>query len=296
MDKPSATGSSLYSARHNSTRGASAVTTWSRGLEFEVLGNLAHELRTPIQVLIGYLEIMRDELADASDSDHRGMVDRMNTNVYDLAQTIENLMDFVIADSDPQPGPDEDISLGSLLADVMPPLEAANLKKQLNIRFDTKHAPQTIRAPRRSLRSIVLNLALNAIKFTDSGTVTISIRPLHADGLSDSIEIEVDDTGPGVSAALFEKVIRPFAQLSNSSHRRYRGLGLGLALVRRHAAAMGGKLELHSKAGQGARFTVRFPIRRQAATGKHASRGIPAPQLPSATHATVAKPGKPMRR
>jgi len=296
VDKPSANGSGLYSARHNSTRGAGAVTTWSRGLEFEVLGNLAHELRTPIQVLIGYLEIMRDELADAPDSDHRGMVDRMNTNVYDLAQTIENLMDFVIADSDPQPGPDEDISLGSLLADVMPPLEAANSRKQLNIRFETKRAPQIIRAPRRSLRSIVLNLALNAIKFTDSGTVTISIRPLHADGADDSIEIEVEDTGPGVSAALFEKVTRPFAQLSNSSHRRYRGLGLGLALVRRHAAALGGKLELHSKAGQGAKFTVRFPIRRQAVAGKQAPRGVPVPQLPSAPHASVAKPEKPMRR
>lgn len=269
--------------------------SWSRGLESEVLGNLAHELRTPIQVLLGYLEILREELADDPNPDRRDMLDRMNTNAYDLAQTIENLMDFVLADADPQAGPDEDISLGSLLADLTPPLEAANLKKRLNIRFDTERAPKTIRAPRRTLRSIIVNLALNAIKFTDSGTVTISIKPLHADRGGDSIEIEVEDTGPGVSAALLE-VTKPFAQLSNSSHRRYRGLGLGLTLAQRNAEVIGGKLELRSKPGHGAKFAVRFPVRMSGA----AEEPIPPragglPQIPEDAHA-APKPNKSLRR
>ena len=261
------------------------------------MGNLAHELRTPIQVLLGYLEILRGEFTDDLNADRRGIIDRMNTNAYDLAQTIENLMDFVLADADPQASPDEDISLGSLLADVTLPLDAANLKKQLNIRFETERAPKIIRAPRRTLRSIIVNLALNAIKFTDSGTVTISIKPLHADRDGDSIEIEVEDTGPGVSAALFEKVTKPFAQLSNSSHRRYRGLGLGLTLVQRNAAAIGGKLELRSKPGQGAKFAVRFPLRTRAAAEKQMPpRASSLPQVPEGAHAPAAKPEKSLRR
>jgi signal transduction histidine kinase len=297
LDNPVGAGSRLYSTKHTSPRGSYSATSWSRGLQSEVLGNLAHELRTPIQVLLGYLEILRDEFADDLNADRRGMIDRMNTNAYDLAQTIENLMDFVLSDADPQAGPEEDISLGSLLADVTPPLEAANLRKQLNIRFETERAPKIIRAPRRTLRAIIVNLALNAIKFTDAGTVTISIKPLHADGGGDLIEIEVEDTGPGVSAALLEKATKPFAQLSDSSHRRYRGLGLGLTLVQRHAAAIGGKLELRSKVGQGAKFAVRFPLRTGGAAEKPMpSRAGSLAQVPQSTHSPTAKPEKPLRR
>ena len=109
------------------------------------------------------------------------------------------------------------------------------------------------------MRSILLNLALNAIKFTPSGTVTIALRSALGRGRQETLEIEVTDTGPGMSPALLDQAAKPFTQLSKASARRYRGLGLGLAVVQRNLKALGGTLELHPAPGHGARFIVRIP-------------------------------------
>ena len=115
--------------------------------------------------------------------------------------------------------------------------------------------------PRRPLKAILLNLAVNAIKFTDSGSVTVALRPLNDRVLGNSIQVEISDTGPGLSPATLDHAVEPFAQLSNSSARRYRGLGLGLAVVQRSVEALGGKLELRPRASGGSNFLVTIPVR-----------------------------------
>src|SRR5712691_8134351 len=72
---------------------------WSKGMRLESLANLAHELRTPVQVLTGYLEILRENLSPGADSEAREIVERMNSNTHELAQTIENLMEHVLAEA-----------------------------------------------------------------------------------------------------------------------------------------------------------------------------------------------------
>jgi signal transduction histidine kinase len=228
----------------------------------EALGNLAHELRTPLQVLIGYLDILRDEPVGGEGT--RDILERMNSNVYDLAQTVENLMEFVLTEANAHLFAEEEISLRSLIAEITPALEAANLNKQLDLRILIEDAPETIRGSRRALRSIILNLALNAIKFTESGTVTITLRRVSTSAGRESIGIEVADTGPGISQAMVDQATKPFAQLSNSSERHHRGVGLGLTIVQHTIAAIGGKLELHSTPGKGARFVVTVPAKTSA--------------------------------
>ncbi len=228
-------------------------------MEPESLGNLAHELRTPIQVLVGYLDILRENLSPGADNETLEIIERMSANVHDLAQTIDNLIEHALAEADAAaPKTAEDVALRSLLAEVAPVLEAANARKHLKISFDLGQAPETIRAPRHALRSILLNLALNAIKFTDSGSVVIALRRVTA-GNGEEHEIEVSDTGPGMSQWMFRQALKPFAQLSGGSARRHRGLGLGLAVTQRNVAALGGRLELSSIVGKGSRFSVRFP-------------------------------------
>jgi signal transduction histidine kinase len=256
LDNQGSTNADFASAQPKSPASA-----WSCGLRLEALGNLAHELRTPLQVLIGYLDILRDEFGPAMEEQPRDIIERMNTNVYDLAQTIENLMEFVLSEARAESQIEEEVAVRSLVADVAPALEAANLRKKLKLVFDLDDAPKTIRAPRGALRAIVLNLALNAIKFTETGAVTVALRRTHTAEGAGAVEIAVSDTGPGMTPEMLDEAARPFAQLSNTAARRYRGLGLGLALVRRKAAALGGNLELRSTPGQGAQFTVRFPAR-----------------------------------
>jgi signal transduction histidine kinase len=262
-----------------------AFSTWRSGIRLEALGNFAHELRTPIQVLLGYIDILREEWAPAMPSEAREMVERMDVQIHDLARTLDNAIEFVIAETNAEPV-DEDVAVKSLMAEITPYIDAANQKKALAIRFDLAQAPEVIRAPRRILRSTLLNLILNAIKFTESGAVNIAIRrATNRDGGA-AVEFEVSDTGPGLNPALLNRATQPFSQLSRSSVRRYRGLGLGLALVRRNLEAVNGTFTLREALPHGTDVIVTIPSRTPAKPRHSARRVIP---MPHAAEPSLAK-------
>ena len=293
MNQVSQTASPLHEGKIDAAQ-AGGESAWSAGVRLEAVANLAHELRTPVQVLLGYLDILREDFASHFSAEPRDLLDRMNTNVHDLAQTIENIMHFVLAEANAEATIDEEVTIRSLLADITPSLDAANFKKRLTLSYDFTDAPEAIRVPRRPLRSILLNLALNALKFTESGSVSIAVRRPRGVQREDAIEIEVSDTGPGISPARFELAAKPFAQLSNTSARRYRGLGLGLAVVQRSLDLLKGRLELRDNSGRGSTFIVTLPIRRSEAKQSERRRpGLqrkPAMMSPTAPSAAPHKP------
>jgi len=139
---------------------------WDQGLHLEALANLAHELRSPVQAILGYLDILRDELSEAGDDRYKQIIERLNANAHGLAQTVENVMDFSVADAMAEAIDEEEIRLHDLIEELAPALEAANDSKGLEIRFDLDAAPDVFRARRRPIKAILLNLAVNAIKFT----------------------------------------------------------------------------------------------------------------------------------
>jgi signal transduction histidine kinase len=286
----------IRAGRNLSASVESSPVCWSQGIKFEVLANLAHELRTPIQVLIGFIDILRDDWAAELPAQPLEILERMNANIHDLAQTVDNMMDLVLADANAGPLVNEDIMPSSLMADITPILEAANQRKQLELHFEMDDAPATIHAPRRALRSILLNLALNAIKFTESGIVTVALRRCRSK--NEALEIEITDTGPGIDPAMLERASRPFAQLSNSSARRYRGLGLGLAVVQRNIRALGGRLELRPAApGNGSDFIVEIPAQvRAASAAVRPNRPVVPPPAPPILKGGVAPKTAPVFR
>jgi signal transduction histidine kinase len=237
----------------------SPLRQWAEGVRVEVLANLAHELRTPLQVLLGYLDILRDEWAEKFDPEPRAMLERMNSNLHDLVQTVDNIMEFVMSEAGATGRVEEDVSISSLVNDLEPAMEAAKGAKELVLKFDLERAPKMIHTSRRPLRSILANLVLNAIKFTERGSVTVRISSSRVRGAESGVVLEVADTGLGISPALIKQAAEPFAQLSQSSARKYRGLGLGLAVVHRHVSTLGAKLEISSTPGRGSRFVVRIP-------------------------------------
>ena len=235
---------------------------WSGGIHLESLANLAHELRTPVQVLLGYLNILRDDRSDAgandlSTSSDRTIIERMNANVHELAQTVENVLEFVLAHASAETAIEEEIELAELFAELDEVLKASKRNQNLAVRINLDDAPRTVVTQRRALRSIVLNLATNAIKFTADGEVTISVSRCAEDPLT--LEIEVRDTGAGISRDLLSFAFEPLIQLSHSSARRHRGLGLGLAVVQRNVKALGGRLQVESVPGAGSCFKVTIP-------------------------------------
>jgi len=226
----------------------------------EALANLAHELRSPVQAILGYLDILRDELGEGVGSRHRQMIERLNANAHDLAQTVENVMDFSIADAMAEPAYEEEIHVHQLIGELAPALEAANDSKGLEIRFDLEAAPTVFRSRRHPIKAILLNLAVNAIKFTDRGAVTIAIRQAESTNFGAAIELEVRDTGPGIEASKLAQAFKPCAQLSHTSIRSHRGMGLGLAVVRRNVEALGGKIIVKTAPREGSAFIAIVPI------------------------------------
>jgi signal transduction histidine kinase len=235
---------------------------WSDGVHLESLANLAHELRTPVQVLLGYLDILRDDRAapdagDLSESPERIIIERMNANVHELAQTVENVLEFVLAYASAETAIEEEIELAEFFAELEEVLRASKRNQNLAIRINLDDAPRTVVTQRRPLRSIVLNLATNAIKFTADGEVTISISRCALE--PQNLELEVRDTGAGISRDLLSFAFEPLVQLSHSSVRRHRGLGLGLAVVQRNVKTLGGRLQVESVPGAGSCFKVTIP-------------------------------------
>jgi signal transduction histidine kinase len=245
----------------------------------EALANLAHELRTPLQVLLGYLEILRDDWADEFPPEPREMLERMNRNLHDLSHTVDNIMEFVLAEAGGMTWVQEEVSLSGLVNELAPAIEAARSGKDLALRFDLGDAPQTVHVPRRPLRSILSNLVLNAVKFTERGDVTVRIGRMREQGAEDGLEIEVSDTGQGINPAMIKLAAEPFAQLSHSNSRIFRGLGLGLAVVHRNARLLGARLEVNSAPGHGSRFVVRIPPARllsASTAGRRRGQGLAA--------------------
>lgn len=245
--------------------GAAGAPPWAGGRRLEALANLAHELRTPLQVLFGYLDILREEWAGHAAPEPRRILGRMQCSAYELAHTVENLLEFAAAEAGGLALVEEDFSLADLIGEIRPILEAANASRGLRLVFDLRRSGLRIRSARRLIRSILLNLALNAIKFTAAGSVVVAARGGESDGHSSWVEFAVRDSGTGIDPALMNRAFEPFVQLSGSSTRHSRGLGLGLALVRRNVEALGGTLEVDSREGGGSSFVLRIPNRRRQA-------------------------------
>jgi len=245
-----------------------ASAGWELGLRLEALANLAHELRTPVQALLGYLDILRDELSDYLPRQDRQIVDRMNVNVHDLSQTVENLLEFALADAHAETLIEEDLTIEDLMEEVSPALEAANLGKGLSIEVRVDKSVGKLHVRHRPLKSILLNLALNAIKFTSQGSVLISFKRTASPEHPQALELCVTDTGPGIEPAMLAVAFQQCAQLSNSSARKFRGMGLGLPVVKHNVESLGGKLDVKSAPDEGSAFTVTIPL--------HEGQGAPA--------------------
>lgn len=223
-------------------------------IDGHALANLCHELRTPLQVVRGYLEILAEDLGGEFAAEPRRMVEQVRLAAAELEQTVENLLEWAGGGA----GMVEAFLVGEMLAEVAPALDAMARRKRLWLRWDCQHG--RLLSDRRRLHSILFNLVNNALKFTSSGGVTVRIRfAAPAQDEPASLQLEVSDTGIGIARERMGEIFEPFRQLSDSDRRRYRGLGLGLSLVARNVELLGGRLEISSQPSAGTSFRIKLP-------------------------------------
>jgi len=222
------------------------------------LASMSHEIRTPMNSILGMADVL---LESGLREDQVGYVEIFRRAGEGMVELLNGLLDFSKLESDQFVLDDADVALWDALESAVELMAFAAHRKGLSLSLDIDPGlPAGMRGDQVRLRQILLNLVGNAVKFTDRGRVTVRARPVvHEDGLR--LCVEVEDTGPGIAPDKLDAVFQDFLQADVSTARRYGGSGLGLALARRLAERMGGRLSATSSLGVGSCFRLELPCR-----------------------------------
>lgn len=230
-----------------------AAETANRG-KTELLAVVSHEMRTPLSAALGYIELLIAGLRGPLSETQRDDLERVHRAHSHVLRLMEDLLLYFRTGEGRLPVEIATVAVAETLADVAPMVRTQAQARGVTIRVRGDHPHLLVRADPERLRQIVLNLLANAIKFTpDGGEVE-----LGWDADDASAYVFVRDNGIGIPADRVEELFEPFVQLG-APRAGTTGFGLGLAISRRLARAMGGDLVVTSVVGQGSTFTVRLP-------------------------------------
>ena len=241
------------------------------------LANMSHEIRTPMNAIIGMTELLGDTDLSRRQREYTEIV---NESAEALLALINNVLDFSKIEAGRLELDDGEFSLRDLIGGVLRSLSAAAVKKSLELVGDVAaDVPDRLVGDRGRLRQVLVNLAGNAVKFTDAGEVVVLVERAgdgEADRTDDpargTLRFTVRDTGPGIPVEARGRVFKPFEQTDGSITRRHGGTGLGLAISDRIVRAMGGRIEVDADPAGGSRF--RFTADLPAADGGDAAGAV----------------------
>ncbi|HVX14538.1 MAG TPA: response regulator [Pirellulales bacterium] len=216
------------------------------------LANMSHEIRTPMNGILAMAELLLEsEMA----SEQREYLEIINTSAESLLTVINDILDFSKIEAGKLELDCHPFTLRDSLADMVKPLSLLAHAKGLELACHVERdVPDRLLGDAGRLRQIIVNLAGNAIKFTESGEVAVHVSRLEPRDDKTLVQITVRDTGIGIPFDRQKSVFQPFEQADGSTTRKYGGTGLGLAITKRLVELMGGHVWLESDVGQGSRF------------------------------------------
>jgi adenylate cyclase len=223
------------------------------------LANMSHELRTPLNAVIGITEMLMEDAEESGDTTVREPLERISRAGKHLLQLINEVLDLSKIEAGKLEISYQPVALTPLVDDVVGEVEPLAEKNGNRLVVECPPDIGAIRSDPTRLRQIILNLLGNACKFTERGSVTLSVGRSRANDV-DWISIRVTDTGIGMTKDQLGKLFQEFSQVDNSTTRKYGGTGLGLAISDRLCRLMGGSIEVESERGVGTTFTVRLPV------------------------------------
>ena len=224
------------------------------------IANMSHELRTPLSAIIGYAEMISEEIDDGTTApDLAQDVQKIETNARHLLGLINDVLDLSKVESGKMEAFVETFDVAEMAEGVASTVGALMAKK--SNRFELRLAPDlgSMDSDVTRIRQVLLNLLSNAAKFCETGTITLSItRHLNNDRAS-FVRFAVEDTGIGMTEEQLAKLFQRFQQADASTTRQFGGTGLGLALTKAFAKLLGGEVEVRSEHGKGSTFVVEVP-------------------------------------
>ncbi len=242
----------------------------------QFLASMSHELRTPLNAIIGYSEMVEEELEAEGNSALVPDVQKIHTSARHQLGLINDILDLSKIEAGKMTLAVEEFDVASVVCEVSATVQplVANKENKLEVECPSELGP--MRSDQTKLRQILFNLLSNAAKFTEKGTIRLTVGrespraresavAAGAQGSAESrptgdwISLRVTDTGIGMTAEQLSKLFQAFSQAEASTQQKYGGTGLGLAISRKFAQMMGGDIAVQSEAGKGSTFTVTLP-------------------------------------
>ena len=223
------------------------------------LANMSHELRTPLSAVIGYSEMMEEEVADRGLLDVLKDLGKVKSNARHLLGLINDVLDLSKIEADRMDVYAEDIDVAGLVEEVAGTVGSLVQRRRNNLVLEVAQDVGHMRSDTVKLRQCLLNLLSNACKFTEGGRITFAVtRKEHPDGHG-MVTFSVTDTGIGMSEEQVGRLFERFSQADETTTRKFGGTGLGLALTRAFSELLGGTIAVGSRLGYGTCFTLQLP-------------------------------------
>ena len=219
------------------------------------IANMSHELRTPLNAIIGFTGALLMKLPGPLTADQDKQLTTIRASARHLLSLINDILDVAKIEAGKVTLLIEPVPCHHLIAEVADTLRPLAQQKGLTLEVDAGEQPVVIDTDRRALTQILINLLNNAIKFTEQGSVRISLLQREEDG-GVVTEMSITDSGAGIREEDQAKLFQAFSQLDSTSTRHVEGAGLGLYLCQNLANAIGGALFFNSDYGQGSTFTL----------------------------------------
>jgi signal transduction histidine kinase/CheY-like chemotaxis protein len=269
----------------------------SNRFKSEFLANVSHELRTPLNSILLLSRMLAADNNETGSTESRKQARVIHDAGTDLKALIDNILDLSRIEARHMKLAHEEVDLRKLLDHVQELLQPQYDEKGLGLAVEVDaNTPDSIQTDREKLRQILINFLSNAVKFTESGGVSVRMQPCSEETAGRfAVCIRVTDTGIGIPASKQEVIFEAFKQADGSTSRRFGGTGLGLTISRELAQLIGADITIESQPGRGSTFSLLLPAvmpgpdsdagSGQAATG---GSGIPDPAelvLPAADYA-----------
>jgi PAS domain S-box-containing protein len=266
----------LKQARDEAERAAEAAEAANIS-KSQFLANMSHELRTPLNAVIMYSELLQEEAEDQKIERFVPDLDKIRSAGKHLLALVNGVLDLSKIEAGKMELYLETFDVHQMVQDVVVTIQPLLMKRNNKVVVNAPPTTGEMHGDLTKVRQILFNLLSNASKFTEKGTVEISITRTAENGSGEVIRFTVSDTGIGMTPEQLGKLFQPFTQADASTTRRFGGTGLGLAISRRFCEMMGGSLDVTSEIGHGSTFVLTLPARIKKATPE------PTPGVPGST-------------